>query len=277
MKKKLLIVCGAPKSGTTSLYNELNKLDSFSCSKVKEPQFWCSDLDLNLYSNKIKKFLDSNHIQKTTDYNDYLNLFKNKNKILVDCSNSYLFSKNAFLNASKIFNIEVIIIVRHPVQRAISHFKMLMRLGIVSDPFNELNVAIDASQTWGQTTDWYTCSFYEKYIPDVQNNYKCTIIDFDKIINDEFDLTIFNKKYTLNLSEQKNSDFTIRFKSINKFCFKYFYKLRKLKILKQFYKKIIISEKQKKYDWEHLFEKKLEEKLKISINYYNHLKASQID
>ena len=98
MKRKLLIVCGAPKSGTTSLYNELNKLDAFCCSIVNEPQFWCTDLKLSSYSKNIKKLLHSNHIQKTTTYNDYLDLFKDRDKIFVDCSNSYLFSRDAFSN-----------------------------------------------------------------------------------------------------------------------------------------------------------------------------------
>ena len=198
-------------------------------------------------------------------------MFKDRDKIFVDCSNSYLFSRDAFSNASKLFDIEVIIVVREPVQRAISHFKMLMRLGLVSDPFEELVKATNSPQTWGQTTDWYTCSRYEIFVPEFERRQNFTIIDFDNITNGNFELTIFNKKYILNLSEQKNPDFTLRFIKINEFCVKYFYPLRKFKILANFYKRIVINKSTKNYEWESELKAALYIKLRHSVTFYHNL------
>lgn len=116
MTKKLpnLFIVGAPKAGTTSLYRYLNQHPEVFMSKIKEPNYFSGIPALG--PTIVVK-----------DEKKYKQLFKNvKNeKIVGEASTTYLYFEGT-AERIKDFNKEakIIIMLRNPVERAISHYLM---------------------------------------------------------------------------------------------------------------------------------------------------------
>ena len=132
MKVDFFIV-GAPKSGTTSLYNYLQAHPEICMSINKEPNFFSNE-EINkqgLYYNR----------KCITSYEDYHKLFLNRteSQIIGESSVSYLFYPDI---ASKLYdynsNAKIIVLLRNPVERAFSHYLMDYRLGLVDLPFEDI-------------------------------------------------------------------------------------------------------------------------------------------
>jgi hypothetical protein len=140
MKKPNLFIVGAAKAGTTSIYKYLSEHPDIYMSPIKEPNFFGSDiswedfrhdykintqLDFDKYFSKKK--LIHKHIAFIEDINLYMKLFRNGEdfKILGEASTSYLYSKLAAKEIYK-FNptAKIIIILRDPLERTISHYLM---------------------------------------------------------------------------------------------------------------------------------------------------------
>ncbi|MBL7929817.1 MAG: sulfotransferase domain-containing protein [Bacteroidia bacterium] len=133
MKDKVdFFIVGAPKAGTTSLHNSLALHDEIFMPEIKEPNFF-SSAELrsdNLYYNEII----------ISSLSDYEKLFAGAGeKIKGDASVSYLFYPST---ASKIFNYNpearIIILLRQPIERAVSHYQMDKRLGFVNAPMEAI-------------------------------------------------------------------------------------------------------------------------------------------
>lgn len=141
-------IVGAAKSGTTSLYEYLNQHPDIYMSPIKEPNYFAKDinpedfredykksiqLDFNEYFSKPK--LERIHIAFVTNFDDYLQLFRErkKEKVAGEISNTYLYSKVA---AKEIYkynpNAKILMILRNPVERAFSHFVMNLSEGLVT-------------------------------------------------------------------------------------------------------------------------------------------------
>ena len=132
MKVDFFIV-GAPKSGTTSLYNYLSQHHSISMSNIKEPNYFSAvDIDNQKLYYKTKLCSD------LKNYHSLFN-FESKSCLFGEASVSYLFYPDV---ASRIFtynkNAKIIIILRDPVKRAVSHFNMDKRLGFVSSSLENI-------------------------------------------------------------------------------------------------------------------------------------------
>jgi len=114
-------IVGAPKSGTTSLYEYLKQIPDFFFPSIKEPNFFSVNLNQELLLTKpIRK------------KEKYLLLYKNsKNeKFLGDASPTYLWDPDAAkLISEKTPNAKIIIILRNPVNRSFSHYLFLVSLG----------------------------------------------------------------------------------------------------------------------------------------------------
>lgn len=141
MIKPNLFIVGAAKSGTTLIHNILDSHPEIHMSPIKEPNFFGRDIDINLatdfhqqnsYINFEKYFgskkLEKKHIGFVTKEEDYKKLFVNDNsliRIFGESSTSYLYSKFA---AEEIYihnkNAKIIMVLRDPVERIISHYKM---------------------------------------------------------------------------------------------------------------------------------------------------------
>ncbi len=113
---------GAPKCGTTSLHSLLGEFGNFDCGKNKEPHYFsATQLLKNSYyfDVNISSTLEEYHknYTKKTEFN--------ADKHAIDFSPSYLANTHA---AEKIKsynpNAKIVIILRNPVERSISHYLM---------------------------------------------------------------------------------------------------------------------------------------------------------
>jgi len=119
MERRFLIGIGPGKSGSTWLYTFLRASTEISCSKIKETGYFSS--------------------VQNVEESEYLNVFfpdeKNKN-IFCEVSNTYIFDPAASSQFAKIESkIDLITILRDPVERAISHVHQLIRNGEKFDSF----------------------------------------------------------------------------------------------------------------------------------------------
>ncbi len=125
-------IAGAPKSGTTSLYQYLCQHKEIEMCSIKEPDFFsCTAL------KKEQTYYGNDPIQNLEKYNK---LFSNKKDLLRgEASVSYLFYDDVAKKIKK-YNekAKIIIILRNPVDRAFSHYLMDYRLGLVSENFEDI-------------------------------------------------------------------------------------------------------------------------------------------
>jgi hypothetical protein len=126
-------IVGAPKAGTTALHAYLAAHPQVCMSKVKEPNFFS-------YDAIAKQKLYYQH-KSTTNLNAYLNLFEcdKQAKISGEGSVSYLFYE-CVAEKIKAFNADakIIISLRNPVARAVSHYQMDFSLGLVPFSFDQI-------------------------------------------------------------------------------------------------------------------------------------------
>src|SRR5688572_2729446 len=122
-------ITGTVKGGTTSLYNYLLEHPSIYMSPVKEPHFFCTDIDPADFREQYRKmvnvdveaYLDNDSNDKLIssafirDENTYRRLFKNADaeQVKGESSTSYLISEVA---AKNIYNLipdaKIIIMLR---------------------------------------------------------------------------------------------------------------------------------------------------------------------
>ncbi len=121
-------IVGASKSGTTSLYSYLNKVDGIFMSKMKEPHYF--------HKSSFRMIARS-----IVDKSEYLKLFNRvtNEKAVGEASTSYLQDpESAKLIHDEIPYAKIIIILRDPCQRAFSGYLMLKSEGIVENDFHQL-------------------------------------------------------------------------------------------------------------------------------------------
>ena len=115
MKKPNFFIIGAPKCGTTSLATWLSDHPNIYMSPLKEPYFFCSDLNFGLISSLEK----------------YEELFKKANDIHIavgEASTWYLFSQVAVSKIEKTYpEARYIIMLRNPVEMAHSLYYFNLR------------------------------------------------------------------------------------------------------------------------------------------------------
>jgi hypothetical protein len=121
---------GAPKAGTTSIYSYFKKNPGIFVPQVKEPHYFsCPEVKNTYY--KVN-FIDSK--------NEYESLFegaKNTQKT-GDFSTSYLYEQQAPYRIKETCpNANIIVMLRDPVERAISHYLMDVRDGYQERPLIE--------------------------------------------------------------------------------------------------------------------------------------------
>jgi hypothetical protein len=122
--EKLYLVAGVPRSGTTALYQGLSRSSFLRLSKPKEPHYLCKQ---------------QNEIRKTVFYapmrseSDYLAIFRPARSIFpaVDCDPHSFQDLLAAEEAMRIAEtVRVLVILRNPICRYISHYLMDFREGI---------------------------------------------------------------------------------------------------------------------------------------------------
>ena len=147
------LIIGAPKCGTSSLYYKLGEHPQIFMSKVKEPHFF-----------------GRNDVTKTLEW--YENHFLESNgKIAIgEGSTSYTHPHIINQASSEIAHllprVRLIYLVRNPIKRIESDWKMRKREGWAQGNFNE---AIKRQETLvGHGMYWKNISVYRKIFPDSQ-------------------------------------------------------------------------------------------------------------
>jgi len=123
-------IVGAPKAGTTSLYEYLNQNSDIYLPPIKEPNYFSISIN--------PKYRFANPIRNKKNY---LKLFDDvKNESLIgEASPTYLWDPKApelIQNVSPI--AKILIMLRDPVERAYSHYLHLSRLGRISCTFSSI-------------------------------------------------------------------------------------------------------------------------------------------
>ena len=148
-------IVGTPKSGTTSLFHYLQEHPEVFLPELKEPHFFsCPEVKNTYYKTKI---VDSKE--------EYLGLYQETEsyKAVGDLSSSYLFNKETPKRIHQ-FNpyAKIIIVLRNPVERALSHYLMDVNLGYINV---SLSKVINNKDTFKQHYQEYIeLGFYEQQI-----------------------------------------------------------------------------------------------------------------
>jgi hypothetical protein len=134
-------IAGAPKSGTTSLYHYLDQHPGIHMSRIKEPNYFASEIRLENFSEWLRPraekdgptlhaYLNGPMREKrfgglVTEWSDYLRLFRKAEdqKAIGEASVCYLWSESAAANIRRALpNARIIIILRNPVEMLFSMY-----------------------------------------------------------------------------------------------------------------------------------------------------------
>lgn len=150
------MIAGAAKSGTTTLYDFLQCHPQVHFPKAtKEPHYFS-------FGGTPPRFVDGQFLKPLIwRTEDYLELYQTTpdGTLLGDGSTSYLYrASEAIAHMKKLYgkaseDIAMIIIIRNPVERALSHYNFLVRNGFEDLPFDvairQEVIARRKEQRWG--------------------------------------------------------------------------------------------------------------------------------
>lgn len=246
--KKLtnLFIVGAAKSGTTTLFDLLSKSNEIKPSLIKEPNFFSSDLVKKIPDTYLKKYpyLDSSgniikrhkaFVKKKVEYEKLWDC-PLKAKYFLDGSVSYLFSKSAPTKILE-YNSEakVIIILRDPIERMISHI-------LTDKSRGRYNLKIENNYTpkndivWDIDMCYLELSlYYEQVLRYLKIFPKENLLIFDfnelnSLENLSFKISKFLKiKIVFDKNINSNKTLILRHSLFSKFIFLYkFFKINKI-------------------------------------------------
>jgi len=170
-------VVGAPRSGSTTLYDYLKRAKGVYMSPIKEPRYFSSIDPSTMYPPPI------------TDKKKYLALFKGvkDEKAIGEASPSYLRDEKAPYNIKKIVpDAKIIMILRDPLNRAYSQYQLRISNG-KTYTFSEcikLSLELDADDFKSRITK---SGFYAKQVQmylDVFGSNNVKILIFEEFIKD---------------------------------------------------------------------------------------------
>jgi len=160
-------LAGAPKAGTTALYNYLGQHPEIYMSPVKEPNFFAEELRLANFSDHFRKLAEARVPTRgpVSEWADYLKLFEGARdeKAIGEASVSYFWEKNAPRAIStKIVMAKILVILRNPVERALSQFSHMASFAEKPMRFSEyLDRAMESRDT--RISEFYPCLNYGLY------------------------------------------------------------------------------------------------------------------
>ena len=123
-------IVGAPKAGTTSLHEYLKKIPGIFMSPVKEPYYFCPNL--------VKE--NDSVITPIRNKEKYLELFENAENetILGESSVHYLADPDSPKLIHEVSpNAKILISLRDPIERELSHYSMLYDRGLLTSSFHQ--------------------------------------------------------------------------------------------------------------------------------------------
>jgi hypothetical protein len=210
-KKANLFVVGAMKAGTTSFVEMLSESEEIYIPPIKEPHYFVNELPQSIYNPS--RFFDVNtyfekefpkpiHIAKLKNrahYDKLYSLAESNHKYLVDASTCYL---NSPESAKQIFDYnceaKIIILIRDPLKRAISHYQMDVGLGRTLISFeDEIKDNIEDYKN-DRLSNWsyLNMSFYNQQIKNFEKFFgeQVLILQFENLIkNDQQEFNNLNQ------------------------------------------------------------------------------------
>jgi hypothetical protein len=205
-----IFLIGAAKAGTTTIANWMGENPNIALSKIKEPNYFSTDIEVNNFSSEfnaispslpesywLKEELEIVHQDFVKDQNRYDRLFEHAipGQKLAECSTSYFWSTNAAEEVKRASpKGKISIILRNPVDRAWSHYRMARKYGLVSGSFlEELEKDSSAKSLWGQSHNFYHLSLYSKSLKRWMQHY-----DADQLRVDIYEVFFENPQNSWN-------------------------------------------------------------------------------
>lgn len=175
-----LVVPGFPKSGTSSLHAWLDTHPEIQMSPVKEPHFF------SVSANWRKGSAWHNALFRTGSEIQYYG----------ESSTTYcIHTRSLERMRSAIPDAKIILILRQPVMRIVSHYKWLWSLGLETEP---LGSAIDSygmeycpdRSIRGNYKGYLLFSEYSRFVPMWQDSFpdRCLIVFYEQLARDPYAL-----------------------------------------------------------------------------------------
>lgn len=174
-----LIIGGAPKAGTTSLYRYLADHPDVCASSIKETRFF---LDAEYPLPSASRYDDEN----LQDYNAF---FQGRGRLRVEATPDYLYSDNAKKVATLLPKAKMVFILRDPVERMVSWYKFAKQKGFLDQKvdfesyvLSQLNVEItDETPVHMRALD--QCA-YDQYLMYFERAFdaRLLLISFDELV-----------------------------------------------------------------------------------------------
>lgn len=191
-----IFLIGAAKAGTTAIANWMSENPNIALSKIKEPNYFSTDIDVNNFSSEfnaisprlpksywLKDRLEFVHQDFVQDRNHYARLFEHARpgQKLAECSTSYFWSRNAAEEVKRVCpNGKISIILRNPVDRAWSHYRMARKYGLVSGSFlEELEKDFSTESLWGKSHNFYHLSLYSESLKRWMQHFDADLLRVD--------------------------------------------------------------------------------------------------
>lgn len=175
-----LIIGGTSKSGTTSVYNYLSQHPQICPSLIKETRFFL-DADYPLPRRTVFN-------QELTGYADFFSGWEKPNRVLMEATPDYLYSKTALQIATLLPQAKIIFILRDPIERLVSWYKYAKQRAMLSASFSfEDYVQVQLEKKTDSKTPVCLRALeqgrYGKYIESFQKNFKerLLILQFDEL------------------------------------------------------------------------------------------------
>ncbi len=186
------VIIGANKAGTTSVANYLNSHPEIKISDVKEPMFFSTD-PLKISTSKRKSNLKSPFFTSTLE--SYSSLYASHSanvKLFGEASTSYLAipQKSAYLLRKLVPDVKIIVILREPVSRAISAYKMCYGSGVEERSFAEVvkdSISHTSILTGHGVKQYVRNGLYNQLLQEFYRYFakkQILILNYDKLVAD---------------------------------------------------------------------------------------------
>lgn len=225
-----LIIGGATKCATTSLYSYLGQHPNICPSSYKETRFFLNP------DYPLKR-----HAPVSNTLSDYLSFFKDcaNNTIKMEATPDYLYSANTEHSIKKLLNNSLIIfIVRNPIDRLLSWFKFAKQMTLLGDDIS-FDKYIDQMKNDSSKKAQHLLALEQgKYCSYINNYIKCfgkenvAVISYDDLTNEPYNTMLsICQKINIPSDFYQSYSFKVHNKTVevkNKFLHQLFIPLRRL-------------------------------------------------
>ena len=183
---RYLIIGGAPKAGTTSIFKYLADHPQVCASSIKESRFFV-DADFPLPSPVVR--FDGSNLDA---YARFFSHFRaEQHRVMVDATPEYRYSKAILRIAGLLPEARIAFILRDPVERMLSWFKYARQRGFISQDMTfEAYVQEQIDKPITADTPIHLRALdqcrYEKYLPGFREAFgeRCLTRRFEELKND---------------------------------------------------------------------------------------------